>query len=83
MYRMYCTLFDTCVHFVFILVMASKNSIVNLNKVEKLDGVNFYIWRCKIQYLLNDQGVLDTLTIHKAQSKDGVTLQKCRQMQSL
>lgn len=56
MYRVHCTLFNTCVHFVFILVMAFKNVIADLNKREKLDGANFDIQRCKIQYLINDEG---------------------------
>lgn len=56
--------------------MTSKNVIADL----KLDGAYFDIWHRKIQYLLNDQGILDTVTIYKAQSKEVST--KSRQMQA-
>lgn len=46
--------------------MISKNEIADL----KLDGAYFDIWHRKIQYLLNDQRILDTVTICKAQSKE-------------
>ena len=38
-----------------------KNVVVDLNKGEKLDGDNYDIWRRKIQYLLDEQGVLENL----------------------
>jgi len=38
--------------------MASKNSIADLNKGEKLDGKNYDIWYHKVQYLLDKQEVL-------------------------
>ena len=42
--------------------MMSKNIIVDLNKGKKLDGENYDIWHCKIQYLLDEQEVLETWT---------------------
>lgn len=42
--------------------MAAKNVIADLNKGEKLDGVNYDTWQRKIQYLLNEHEVLETLT---------------------
>ena len=42
--------------------MVSKCIVADLNKVEKLDGENYNIWHRKIQYLLNEQEVLETLT---------------------
>ena len=41
--------------------MAAKNAIADLNKREKLDGENYDIWLRKIQYLLDEQGVLENL----------------------
>ena len=42
--------------------MASKGIVADLNKGKKLDGENYNIWHCKIQYVLNEQEVLETLT---------------------
>ncbi|KAM7465477.1 hypothetical protein LguiB_013039 [Lonicera macranthoides] len=42
--------------------MASKSIVADLNKGEKLDGDNYDIWHRKIQYLLDEQEVLETLT---------------------
>ena len=42
--------------------MASKGIAADLNKGEKLDGDNYDIWNRKIQYVLNEQEVLETLT---------------------
>ena len=42
--------------------MASKGIVADLNKWEKLDGENYNIWYRKIQYVLNEQEVLETLT---------------------
>ncbi|KAH0685572.1 hypothetical protein KY290_019644 [Solanum tuberosum] len=40
--------------------MTSKTIIAELNKGEKLNGDNYYIWHCKIQYILEEQEVLET-----------------------
>ena len=42
--------------------MTSKSIVANLNKGEKLDGNNYDIWHRKIQYLLDELDVLETLT---------------------
>ena len=42
--------------------MASKGIVADLNKGEKLDDDNYDIWHRKIQYVLNEQEVLETLT---------------------
>ena len=42
--------------------MASKNIIVDLSKGEKLGGEIYDIWHHKVQYLLDEQEVLKTLT---------------------
>ncbi|GAV79942.1 hypothetical protein CFOL_v3_23404, partial [Cephalotus follicularis] len=41
--------------------MAAKNIIAYLNKSEKFDFENYDIWRRRIQYLLDEQEVLETL----------------------
>ena len=41
--------------------MASKCIVADLNKGKKLDGENYNIWHHKIQYVLNEQEVLETL----------------------
>ena len=53
--------------------MASKCIVADLNKVEKLDGENYNIWHRKIQYLLNEQEVLETLTHSLSKPDEGST----------
>lgn len=43
--------------------MSSKNVIANLTMGDKLNEKNYDIWHRKMQYLLNEQGILETLTI--------------------
>ena len=43
--------------------MASKSIIVDLNKGEKLNGDNYNIWNLKIQYVLEEQEVLETINV--------------------
>ena len=47
----------------------------NLNKGEKLDGENYNIWHHKIQYVLNEQEVLETLTHLLSKPDEGRTEQ--------
>ena len=55
--------------------MTSKGIVVDLNKGEKLDGENYNIWHCKIQYMLNEQEVLETLTHSLSKPDEGSTEQ--------
>ena len=55
--------------------LASKGTIANFNKREKLDGKNYNIWRYKIQYVLNEQEVLETLTHLLSKPNEGSTEQ--------
>ncbi|XP_038707271.1 uncharacterized protein LOC120002581 [Tripterygium wilfordii] len=56
--------------------MASKNVIADLNKGEKLTGSeNYDVWRRKIQYLLNEQEVLETLEMAMVPPEEGNTAQ--------
>ena len=43
--------------------MASKNIIADLNKGEKLNGDNYNIWHLKIQFVLEEQEVLETINV--------------------
>ena len=43
------------------MLTAAKNIVVEFNKGEKLNGDNYEIWRMKIQYVLEEQEVLETL----------------------
>ena len=51
--------------------MASKGIVADLNKEEKLDGEHYNIWHCKIQYMLNEQEVLETLPHSLSKSDEG------------
>lgn len=42
--------------------MASKKYYCRPYKTKKLDGLNYDTWHHKIQYLLNNQETLETLT---------------------
>ena len=55
--------------------MATKNVLVDLTKGEKLDGTNYGMWHRKIQYLLNEQEVLETLTNVMMRPENGNTAQ--------
>ena len=60
--------------------MTSKCIVADLNKVEKLDGVNYNIWHRKIQYLLNEQEILETLTHLLSKLDEGSTEQHQRDL---
>ncbi|KAK2971566.1 hypothetical protein RJ640_017935 [Escallonia rubra] len=51
--------------------MASKQIVADLNKGEKLDGDNYDIWHRKVQYMLDEQEVLETLTAVMARPAQG------------
>ena len=58
--------------------MASKSIVADLNKEEKLDGNNYDIQHRKIQYILDEHEVLETLTQEMTASDDGNTAQNRR-----
>ena len=53
--------------------MTSKNIIADLNKGEKLNGDNYNIWHLKIQYVLEEQEILETINaeMEEPQADDG------------
>ena len=55
--------------------MASKSIITDLNKEEKLDDDKYDIYHRKIQYILDEQEVLETLTQEMTAPEDGNTAQ--------
>ena len=63
---------------VFEIISASKNIITELNKGEKPNGDNFEIWSMKIQYVLEEQEVLEVLTMSMDEPEEGTTAQHRR-----
>ena len=55
--------------------MASKGIIADLNKGGKLDDDNYDIWHRKIQYVLNEQEIWETLTHSLSTPEQGATEQ--------
>ena len=51
---------DNCVYIVN--MAATKNIIVDLNQGEKLNEKNYDVWHRKIQYILEEQDMLETIT---------------------
>ena len=45
------------------IAIAPKNIVAKLNKSEKMNGDNYYIWSMKIQYVLEEQEALEVLNI--------------------
>ena len=64
---------STCV--MNVVNMATKNVVANLTKGEKLDETNYDMWHRKIQYLLNEQEVLETLNNVMMRPENGNTAQ--------
>ena len=60
--------------------MTSKSIVADLNKGEKLDGDHYDIWHRKIQYVLNEQEVLETLTHSQSAPEQGDTEQLTRDL---
>ena len=71
---------STCV--MNVVNMATKNVVADLTKGEKLDGTNYDMWHRKIQYLLNEQEVLETLTNVMMQLENGNTAQHRRDLEA-
>ena len=62
--------------------MATKTSITELSRDDKLVGDNYDIWHRKIQYLLNDKDILETLTTEMEMPAEGNTAQHRRDMEA-
>ena len=57
------------------MTTATKSVVAELNKDLKLNGDNYEIWSMKIQYVLEEQEVLDMLNIVMTEPEDGSTVQ--------
>ena len=51
--------------------LATRNIIAELTKEEKLNGDNYVIWHRKMQYVLEEQEVLETLNHVMAEPEQG------------
>ena len=57
---------------------ATKSIIAELNKGEKLNGDNYKIWSMKIQYVLEEQEVLECLKVVLHEPEAGTSTQHRR-----
>ena len=57
------------------MTTATKSVVAELNKDLKLNGDNYEVWSMKIQYVLEEQEVLDMLNIVMTEPEDGSTIQ--------
>jgi hypothetical protein len=64
------------------VVMASKTVVAYLNRGKKLDGENYDIWHRKIQYLLDELEVLETLTNSMEEPEQGNSAQNHKDLKA-
>ena len=62
--------------------MTIKNVVIDLIKGEKLYDNNYAMWYIRIQYLLNEQEVLETLTSAMIQLEKGNSTKHHRDMEA-
>ena len=56
-------------------MVVSKSIIADLNHVDKLNEKNYNVWHRKIEYLLEEQEMLETITQPMAEPEQGNTTQ--------
>ena len=61
---------------------ATNNIIADLNQGEKLNEKNYDVWHRKIQYVLEEQDMLKTITQPMAKPEQGNTAQHRRDMEA-
>ena len=61
---------------------ATKSIIADLNQGEKLNEKNYDVWHRKIQYVLEEQDMLETITQPMAEPEQGNTAQHRRDMEA-
>ena len=59
----------------------TKSIVVDLNQGDKLNDKNYDVWHCKIQYLLEEQEMLELITQPMAEHEHGNTAQVRRDME--
>ncbi|XP_077251591.1 uncharacterized protein LOC143890792 [Tasmannia lanceolata] len=62
--------------------MATKSVVADLTNGEKLVGTNYDIWHRKIQYLLNEQDLMEHLTITMDSPPEGTKAQHRRDLEA-
>ena len=60
----------------------TKSIITDLNQEDKLNEKNYDVWYRKIQYLLEEQDMLETITRPKAKLEHGNIAQHRRYMEA-
>ena len=60
------------------MTTTTKSVVTELNKDLKLNGDNYEVWSMQIQYVLEEQEVLDMLNIVMTESEDGSAIQHRR-----
>ena len=69
--------------FLYLVEMAVSISIVaNLNQGDKLNDKNYDIWHCKIQYLLEEQDMLETISKPMIEPEQGTITQHRQDMET-
>ncbi|ONK56933.1 uncharacterized protein A4U43_C10F14840 [Asparagus officinalis] len=61
-----------------LIMVVTKSIVVDVNRREKLNEQNYDVWHCKIQYLLEKQDMLETITQLVIESEPGNTTQHKR-----
>ena len=63
-------------------MVVTKNIIADLNQEDKLNEKNYDVWHHKIQYVLKEQNMLETITQTMAESEQGNTVQHKHDMEA-
>ena len=61
---------------------ATKSIITNLNQRDKLNEKNYDVWHRKIQYVLEEQEMVETITLPMVESEHGNIVQHIREMEA-
>ena len=56
-------------------MVATRSIVFDLNQGDKLNGKNYDVWPRKIQYLLEEQDMLETITRPTAEPEHGTSAQ--------
>ena len=63
-------------------IAATKNIIADLNQGDKFNENNYDVWHSKIQYVLEEQEMLETITQPMVEPEHGNTAQHRRDMEA-
>ena len=68
----------SCAKIVFLCLVemaAIRSIVIDLKQGDKLNDKNYDVWHCKIQYLLEEQDMLETISQPMVDSEHGMTAQ--------